>query len=141
MTLRALVGAVALVVAVVTPVGATQSKPAPPDAEKAALSAVGKALDASNKLGVTASDLRTKANKKGEGLFVYVPRTDYSGVKRYLLWLVLDGTAYALNGPSKTATPSLPWPRETDDKTWNRTGLNKYIATDAISLVWGRINR
>jgi hypothetical protein len=84
---------------------------------------------------------RTKPNTKGEGLFVYVPRTDYSGVKRNLLWLVLDGKAFALNGPSKTATPSLPWPRETDDATWKRTGLNKYSATDAINIVWGDTSR
>jgi hypothetical protein len=46
-----------------------------------------------------------------------VPRTDYAGVNRNLLWLVLDGKGFALNGRSKTAAPSLPWPRETDDAT------------------------
>jgi hypothetical protein len=138
MMLRTLVGVVALVLASVPPlVGAAQSRPTPPDAEKTALSVVGKALDAGNKLGVKASDLRTKPNPKGDGVFVYVPRTDYFGVKRNLLWLVLNRTAYALNGPSKTATPSLSFPRDADDKTWKPTGLDKYTATEAINLVWG----
>ena len=59
------------------------------------------------------------------------------GRERNLLWLVLDGKGFALNGPSKTAAPSLPWPRETDDATWKRTGSTNTLATDAIVLVWG----
>ena len=49
----------------------------------------------------------------------------------------MDAKGFALNGPSKTATPSLPWPRETDDATWKRTGLDRFTATEAIALVWG----
>jgi len=105
--------------------------------DEAVRSVVGAALDPSNKLGVTASDLRSKRNPKGDGTFVYVPRTDYSGVTRNLVWLVLDGKAFALNGPSKTATPSVSFPRDADEAAWTRTGLNKYSATEAINLVWG----
>ena len=111
--------------------------PERPSVDAAATRLVGAALDKQHALGVTPSDLRTKPNPKGDGTFVYVPRTDYAGVTRNLVWVVVDGRAYPLNGPSKTATPSLPFPREADDATWARTGLNKYSATEAIALLWG----
>lgn len=92
----------------------------------------------SNKLNVTSKDLKAKKNPKGAGSFVYVPQTRYSGVERYVIWIVLDSKAFALNSPSKMVTPSLPWPRDTDDATWNKTGINKYNgATEAIDILFG----
>ena len=76
-------------------------------------------------------------NPKGEGTFVYVPQTRYLGVERYVIWLVIENRAFALNGATKTITPSLPWPREAPDDLWQRTGLEKFSATEAIQIVFG----
>lgn len=93
----------------------------------------------SNKLNVISSDLRAKENPKGDGVFVYVPQTRFSGVERYLIWLVVDAKGYALNSPSKMVTPSLPWPRDADEATWNKTGINKFNgASEAIDILFGK---
>ncbi len=66
-----------------------------------------------NNLHVGGREFRVKRNPVGKGCFVYDPRTIFSGVKRNLVWWVLDeNRAYALNSPSKMVTPSLKWPRE-----------------------------
>ena len=96
-----------------------------------------KALDRANKLGVTGREFQTKANPKGQGTFVYDPRTRFAGVERNLIWLVVKGQAFALNGPTKTLTPSLKWPREADPALWKTTGLDAYMATEAIKIVFG----
>ena len=61
-----------------------------------------------NELGIEASHLSEMPNPKGEGTFVYVPQTRYSGVERYVIWLVIEDRAFALNGATKNITPSLP---------------------------------
>jgi hypothetical protein len=92
----------------------------------------------SNKLDVNSNDLRAKKNPKGDGFFVYVPQTRYSGVERHVIWMVVDSKAFALNSPSKMVTPSLPWPREADDATWSKTGINKFNgASEAIEILFG----
>ena len=90
-----------------------------------------------NELGIEASHLSEMPNPKGEGTFVYVPQTRYSGVERYVIWLVIEDRAFALNGVTKNITPSLPWPREAPDDLWQRTGLEKFSATEAIQIVFG----
>ena len=90
-----------------------------------------------NQLGIEASHLSEMPNPKGEGTFVYVPQTRYSGVERYVIWLVIENRAFALNGVTKNTTPSLPWPREAPDDLWQRTGLEKFSATEAIQIVFG----
>ena len=90
-----------------------------------------------NQLGIEASHLSEMPNPKGEGTFVYVPQTRYSGVERYVIWLVIENRAFALNGVTKIITPSLPWPREAPDDLWQRTGLEKFSATEAIQMVFG----
>jgi hypothetical protein len=93
----------------------------------------------SNNLNVTSGDFRTRKNPKGDGVFVYVPRTRFFGVERYVIWMVIDSKAYALNGPSKMVTPSLPWPRDADEATWVKTGINKYNgASEAIDILFGK---
>ena len=96
------------------------------------------ALALPNELGVGGREFRTKVNPKGQGIFVYDPRTRFSGVKRNLIWLVINNTAYPLNGPSKKLTPSLRWPREANEAVWKTTGLNQYMATEAIEIVFGK---
>ena len=91
-----------------------------------------------NEFKVTESDLRAIKNRKGGGVFVYVPKTRFKGVERFILWMVIDGNAYALNGATKNITPDLPWPRKAPEKTWDKTGLDKYMATEAIKLVFGK---
>lgn len=66
-----------------------------------------------NKLNVKGNRFLIKANPVGEGCFVYDSRTDYDGVKRYLVWWApSDKTAYPLNSPSKMVTPDLNWAYE-----------------------------
>ena len=91
-----------------------------------------------NTLNVKASDLRAIDSSKGEGVFMYVPKTHFWDVERYIIWMVIDGKAYALNGPTKKVTPNLPWPRDAPKNTWKKTGLDMYMATEAIGLVFGR---
>ena len=89
-----------------------------------------------NQLGIEASQLRGKPNPQGEGAFVYVPQTAYRGVEHYVIWLVIEEKAFPLNGATKNITPSLPWPREAPDDLWQRTGLEKSQATEAIRIVF-----
>ena len=90
-----------------------------------------------NKLGITEDQLLSMENSKGSGVFVYVPETRYSGVERFILWLVLDGTAYPLNGATKGITPHLPWPREAPEEVWSQSQLDTFQATEAIEIVFG----
>lgn len=91
----------------------------------------------SNELSVRQTDLAEMANPNGDGIFVYVANTSFSGVERYLVWMVLDGQVYALNGATKDVTPNLDWPRDAPTGTWERTGLDKFSATEAVSIVFG----
>jgi uncharacterized membrane protein len=93
------------------------------------------------KFGITSDDLREKRNPKGSGTFVYAPQTSYSdsgySFERQVVWLVLDGYAYPLNGATKDVTPELKWPREADETTWEKSGLNPYSPTEALEIVFG----
>ena len=89
-----------------------------------------------NTLKVASSDLQALRNPKGQGVLVYVPKTRFAGVERYVVWMVIDGKAYALNGPTKKVTPDLHWPRDAPNGTWKKTGLDPYQATEAINLVF-----
>ena len=89
-----------------------------------------------NQLDIEASHLSEMPNPKGEGTFVYVPQTRHSDVERYVIWLVIEDRAFVLNGATKNITPSLPWPREAPDDLWQRTGLEKSQATEAIRIVF-----
>lgn len=51
--------------------------------------------------------------------------------------MVVGGEAYPLNGASKNITPSLKWPRDAYSPTWQKTGIDPYMATDAIEIVFG----
>lgn len=90
------------------------------------------ALTMPNNLGVGGREFRTKPNPKGQGVFVYDPRTEFKGVQRNLIWLVVKDQAYPLNGSSKTLTPSLIWPRDADQAIWRTTGLDPYMAMEVI---------
>ncbi len=89
-----------------------------------------------NKLGVGGAEFKTKPNLKGDGVFVYDPRTQFNGVKRYLIWVVIEDVAYPLNGPSKTLTPNLKWPREAEPRVWEKTRLDPYMASESINFVF-----
>ena len=92
----------------------------------------------SNELGITTSSLRSKPNPLGEGTFVYVPKTRFNGVERKIIWIVIDDQVFPLNGATKgSLTPNLSWPREAPKNLWSRTGLDPYMASDAINLVFG----
>lgn len=93
---------------------------------------------AGNKLGIAAEDLRSLPNPKGEGTFVYCPDTRFHGVERKVIWLVVEGQAYPLNGATKgTVTPSLLWPREAPEEQWRTTGLDPYSPAEALTIVFG----
>ena len=80
------------------------------------------------------------ANPRGEGTFVYVSRTRFFGVERYLIWLALDGRVYALNRATKNVTPQLPWPRDAAEIMWARTGLDPFVATEAIDRALAKLD-
>jgi hypothetical protein len=66
---------------------------------------------APNQLGVGGATFRVKRNPAGTGSFVYEPQTRFGDVERKFVWWVGgDGTAYAVNGASKTLTPRLDFP-------------------------------
>lgn len=94
---------------------------------------------AGNKLGITAADLRSMPNPKGAGTFVYSPQTQFYGVERLILWLVVGDKAFALNGATKgTVTPSLPWAREAPKELWQKTGLDANSPAEALRIVFGK---
>ena len=110
--------------------------PEPPDEGSDAIQTVDASLG-SNELDIVGADLLSVENPNGDGTFVYVEQTRFSGVERFIIWLVLDGTAYPLNGATKFVLPALPWPREAEPSVWERTGLSPYQATDALEIVFG----
>jgi len=89
-----------------------------------------------NSLGVRASDLKVMKNPKGEGQLVYVERTLYDEGPRYLVWLVLDGSAYTINGQTHNLTPELPFPSAAGPERWARTGLDPKRATATLDIVF-----
>jgi hypothetical protein len=90
-----------------------------------------------NALGVRPDELKAIANPRGEGVLVYVERTLYDEGQRYLVWLVLDATAYTINGQTHNLTPKLPFPSAAGRERWARTGLNPDRATETLKLVFG----
>jgi len=89
-------------------------------------------------LDINLNDLQVMENPLGEGIFVYVPQTDFYGLERFFLWLVIDNNAYALNGATKDLTPLLSFPRDANEIVWAKTGLDKYIASEAIEIVFNK---
>ena len=104
----------------------------PANAIKAVETALG-----TNHLDIKPADLKAMSNPEGEGVFVYVPKTRFFGARRNILWMVIDGQAYSLNGATKGVTPNLPWPREAPDSVWARTNLDKFSSIKALRLVFG----
>ena len=98
---------------------------APPDAR----SVIAEYLPG-NKFGLEHEDLHEWPNPHGRGVFVSVPEMRVGGVARIFVWFVIGGEAVALNGPSKTATPGLRWPREASFRIWDGTGLSAANATE-----------
>lgn len=110
------------------------------DAEIArAIDLVASHFNRANQLGASFDDLEGRENPKGEGIFVYSPKTRYGGAERLLVWLVFDGQAYALNGPTKSMiTPDLPWPypRSGTREQWSKTGLLPNPTQAAVDVVF-----
>ena len=105
------------------------------DDGRAAIALVGAAVG-DNVLQVSAADLLSAPNSKGAGTIVYVAQDRFGGVKRDLVWMVIEGRAFALNGPSKETTPGLPWPGEAAESLWAKTGIDPFSgAQDAVEMV------
>ena len=105
--------------------------------DKKAVAIISSALkENKTKIQINPNKLITIPNPKGEGIIVYYPETQFLGVKRYLIWIVIDNDAYPLNGASKNLTPNLKWPREADEKIWNKTGLDKFDSIEIIKEVF-----
>jgi len=88
-----------------------------------AIDLVARAFASSPRWGVSPSSLEARANPKGVGVFVHVPQFQVSGYARHPIWFVLADQAMALNSPSKTLTPNLPWPRERPGLSWSDSGF------------------
>ena len=88
-------------------------------------------------LNIETNDLRAKKNPVGEGTFVYVPKTEFNGVQRHVVWLVHNNTPYALTGASKLVTPTLATATTASEEAWAKTGLNKaQVEQDAVKIVF-----
>lgn len=94
-----------------------------------AIDSVARAIDRNNTLTISRADLATKANPKGAGTIVYAAQG------RPAVWMVVDGTAYALNSPSKIVTPSLPWSREAPEARWRATNLSASSTAEVLAIV------
>jgi len=112
-----------------------ESSPTTQEGNKEAINIVSSEI-VETELNIDTLKLKTVQNPKGGGEFVFYPETTFSGVERYLIWLVIDNQGFALNSPSKEATPNLPFPREADNQLWERTNLDKYQTTEAIEFVF-----
>ena len=120
-----------------TKVSVLQSEEQDPAGGAYATALVAAAMTGVNPWGVSADDLEAMDNSKGKGQIVYIPQgQERLGQPVNLLWVVVGGHAYAVNGSSKNLTPGLPWPREAPEGAWNTTGLDPFIATDTIRLVF-----
>lgn len=102
-----------------------------------AINMVSPSLTGLSDLNIDTNDLEVIENPKGEGVFVYISQTRFSGVERSFIWVVIENKAYALNGATKDLTPNLEFPRDADDQVWQKTNLNKYSASEAIEIVFG----
>lgn len=104
------------------------------------IDAVADQLPSENKLGVTSSRLRSIENPEGTGAFVFVPEFRVKGTEytRKVIWFVLDGKVYCLNGATKgSVTPRLPYPREDPEADWESTGHSMYgITSYGIKLAF-----
>jgi len=89
-------------------------------------------------LNINPDDLQAIKNPKGEGVFVYIPKTNFYSIERFFLWMVIDNNAYAINGATKDLTPTLNFPRDANEQVWGETNLNKYSASEAIEIVFGK---
>jgi hypothetical protein len=89
-----------------------------------------------NSLGVRPAELKVMKNPRGEGELVFVERTLFEEGPRYLVWLVLDGTAYTINGQTHNLTPDLPFPSAAGAERWAQTGLDPNRATETLALVF-----
>ena len=102
---------------------------------------IGQHMTGVNPWRLSAADLVVVDNPNGAGEIVYIRQVqERLGQPVNLLWVVVAGRGYAVNGPSKNMTPELQWPREAPDRVWETTGLDKYSATDTIRLVFEQNN-
>lgn len=84
---------------------------------------------------VFSRDLEAIDNPLGAGVVVFHPEKRHGGVESPLIWVVVDGRAYATNSPSKQVTPSLAWPREAG-AAWDETGLDPHSpASELVNFV------
>lgn len=90
-----------------------------------------------NRFGLTESDLSVFGNPGGAGHFVYVEQTVFGGTTRNFVWFANGGTVSALNGATKNATPSLPFPREAPVTHLQDTGHGPFDLTSvAMELLF-----
>lgn len=125
----------------VPPQAETQSSieiPAGVDAVEAnkALARITRALRG-NKFDLSPDDLRMVSNPMGTGVFFYVEKTHFAGVKRFFVWFENKGLVSSLNGPTLTASPSLPFPRDQPSDFLTGTGHDPYRLTPfAIKFIF-----
>ena len=96
-------------------------------------------LLAGNRFKVGSKDLRTKRNPGGSGMFVFAPKTRYSGTERLFIWFVKGDVVLKLNGATHNLTPSLPFPQDASLEFWEGTGLSTSTATaTGLKVAFGR---
>jgi len=88
-------------------------------------------------LNFSATDLETRKNPDGEGVFVFAEKTKPTGISAKALWIVFQDKAYPLNTVAKQITPQLKWPREVHPKNWDMTGIDLYYYHKPMQWIFG----
>lgn len=104
-----------------------------------AIEVVRSSIDPNNKLGVgTSNVLKTMMNPKGEGFIVFAEQTQYTELQaeRFLVWLVVNDTAYPCNGATMNICSGLSWYDEAEPSIWETAGWGQY-ERGIIDLVFG----
>jgi hypothetical protein len=80
--------------------------------------------------------VRISENPIGDGDFVYIDETNFFGVERYFIWIIIDKEIVNRNGATENISPSFPYASEIEEEVWTKTGLDKSQATDVINYLF-----
>ena len=90
------------------------------DNSASAIATVSRKVSSAKPAGLSSSDLAAAPIPRGDGVVVYVKNRRAPGV----VWVVLNGQAYACTSQTKSVTPTVPYTSDARWDTWKQTGLD-----------------